>query len=934
MTLLLESKLFLPRPRRESVVRPRLLAQLAEGLQHKLILVLAQAGFGKTTLVAHWLDLLANQEDLHHQSRPQSALQTAPQATVSPPCRISWLTLDENDNDPLRFVDYLLAGLQRADSSLGQHARFLLSAPQPPANLEPLVISLINEITQLPDHLVLVLDDYHAITAPAVHEIIRLLISRAPDHLHLVLTSRVEPPLPLTRLRLYRQLLEVREDDLRFTVDEAVSYLLGTMRCSISQADVAALAERTEGWIAGLHLAALSLQRRPDPSTFIADFTGSHAYIVDYLTEEVLQRQPPEVQEFLFQSSLLSRFCGSLCDAVMQRTGSQEVLEYLERSHLFVVALDNERGWYRYHHLFAEMLRRRAQEQNARQRSALYRRATQWYIEQNLVMEAIDYALAAEDGEIAAELIERALPALVARGQFVMLMAWLNRLPPRVLRSHPLLCVTRARTALRQHDLDEAEKWLEITHSALNAQPVQNAEVVGAAHAVGVDLALNRGRVAETIQLARQALEILPHDLTYARGEIFLFMAIAYYWNGQYAEATKANNQAIDNAKRAGDVMSAILAATHQAIYFHVQGQLRPAMKMLEQCLAYATERTVHELPLMCGHYVTWGELLYELNRLEEAEKFIRRGIQLAEEARNPRSLLRGYARLLSVQQAQGRQTEANQSIEVALQLARQYQLPPHHLDECTKAFVRKWLADENMAAVFEWIQRRGISLDEPAIGGLEDEYLLAARFLAQLNKPAAALVVLEEVADAAQSIGNLALALQASAYQAILLQQEGKSQEALTLLTRALEIAGPQGFVRTFVDEGLAMSRLLAALRGRLSPEIQRYVDFLLNTFAPNQQRAATSVQSASPGQGIAKHPAPSQTPDAAIEPLIEPLSERELEVLRLVDQGLSDSKIAKELILATGTIKRHLNNIYGKLGVHTRTQALARAHALGLLR
>ena len=918
--MLLESKFYQPRFRQEVVVRPRLLAQLTAGLQRKLILVLAQAGFGKTTLVANWLNTLGEES---------RELDTAPDLSK----RVAWLSLDENDNDPLRFFDYLITTLQRADASIGQHARFLLSAPQPPANLEPLVISLINDLATLSDHVILALDDYHTITSPEVHHIIHNFVSHSPERFHLVIASRIEPPLPLTRWRMYRELTEIRENDLRFTLNEATTYLLETMQCTISRADVAALEERTEGWIVGLHLAALSLQSRADNSAFIADFTGSHAYIVDYLTEEVLQRQSPEIQEFLFQSSRLSRFCGPLCDAVLGRTGSQKILELLERSHLFVVPLDNERGWYRYDELFAEMLGRRAQEHELHHAAEAYRRAAQWHVEKGLVMEAVEYALAAanheEDSEYAAELIERTLPSLVARGHFVTLMQWLNRLPPAILRSRPLLCVTRARSALRQQQLDEAEKWLEMTWNALAAQPSQDINVVGEAYALRVDLVLNRGRLAETIQLALEALEILPEELDHPRGEILLFLGIAYYWDAQYAKATTVTIQAAHYATRAGDLLSALYAWANHIRFAYAQGKLREAMAAIEQTWAFATDHNADQLPIMGSPHNNRGEVLYEWNLLDAAEENILRAIHLAELGGNPRALLRGNSLLLSIYRAKGQFAEADETLQRALSLARQYQLPIHILDDCTKSIVQKWLFDRNLAAVAEWIERRGLSFESPEIRGLENEYYLVARYLAAQNQLTEAANLLEKAAASANGLGKMMIYVAIEAHHALVLQQLGDTRAAFAMMTHLLEIAEPEGYVRTFVDEGKAMQTFLAALQARLTPKLQGYVALLLQAFA---QPAVNTPQAIAPASATVTI-SPSASGHAADLAYVERLSERELEVLRLVDNGLSDSQIATQLVLAVGTVKRHLNNIYGKLGVHNRTHALARARTLKLL-
>jgi LuxR family transcriptional regulator, maltose regulon positive regulatory protein len=904
MSMLLESKFFQPRPRQAITVRPRLLEQLNTGLQRKLILVLAQAGFGKSTLAAQWLNLLGQEKYPASAATPYRS-------------RVAWLALDENDNDPLRFFDYLITALQRADAGVGQHARYLLSAPQPPTTLEPLVISLINDLTNLSGHLILALDDYHTITSQEVHQAIHYFISHAPDLFHLMLISRVEPPLPLTRWRMYRELTEVREHDLRFTLDEAMSYLIETMHCTLSRADVVALEQRTEGWIVGLHLAALSLQSRPDTAAFIADFTGSHAYIVDYLTEEVLHRQPAEIQEFLFRSSPLARFNGSLCDAVVGRTGSQKILEYLERTHLFVIPLDNERGWYRYHHLFAEMLRRRAQEHDPQQTRESYRRATQWYIDKEMEMEAIEYALAAGDDEHAAELIERSLPFLLARGHFVTLLQWLDQLAPAILRARPLLCITRARVAMRKHNIDEAEKWLAIAQEALAAYPDQDINVIGEIYALRVDILLNRSRVAETIQLANEALELLPADLYRPRGEILLFLGIAYYWDDQFEQASAITKEATQVTTRAGDILSALYAWANFVRFYQAQGKLREAMAAQEQTIAFAADHNVHQQSMMASSYNNRGEIYYEWNMLEEAEADMLEGIRLAEQAHNPRALLRSHSLLVSLYQASGQPSKADEMLQRVLQLARQYQLPMYILNDCTKSIVQKWLNDSNLTAVADWIKQRGLSdtPDPAAIRGLETEYGLVARYLAAKNDLPAADALLEKAAASAQRSNKMTIYVAIQAFHALVRQQMGDGRGAFELLTLALEVGEPAGFMRSFLDEGKAMQTLLNAIQPRLTPKFQHHVALLLQAFGQPQEEVAQPVLSTLDGE------------------YIERLSDRELEVLRLVDDGLSDSQIAAKLILAIGTVKRHLNNIYGKLGVHNRTHALARARTLQLL-
>lgn len=943
--MLLESKFFQPRPRQEILLRPHLLERLQEGLQCKLILVLSQAGFGKSTLVAQWFNTLTGSHKTSADSQVNGQEHNAKSHSTKNH-RVAWLSLDGNDNDPVRFFDYLVAALQRVDATIGVYARGQLTAPQPSTNLEPLVISLLNDLTNLSntghEHFVLALDDYHTITSQEVHHIIHTLINHAPPHFHLLLISRTEPPLPLTRWRMHRDLLEIRENDLRFRLDEATTYLLETMHCTISHEDVAALELRTEGWIVGLHLAALSLQSRPDAAAFITEFTGNHAYLVDYLTEEVLQRQPSEIQEFLLQTSLLARFNSALLDAVLERTGSQRILEYLERSHLFVIPLDSERGWYRYHHLFAEMLRRRVQEDTNFDSAQIYRRAAKWYADKELTLESIDYALAAEDYANAITLIEQAIPTLLVRGHFVTLMQWFNRLPSDVLRSRPALCVTRARVAMRQQRLDEAAQWIDHTWQALaqQTQPDQaiTQSITAEAYALGIDLALNRGQLDETIQLSQKALAIIPEEFIRTRGEILFFLSIAYYWLSRHEEAEATATQAARLATRAEDTLTAIYAWTNLARYAYTQGKLRNSLAALEQAWALASQHHAQQMVVMGSYHNNMGQIMMEWNQLDAAESHYLQSIHISEQSQNPRTLLRGYSLILPIYQAKGEFAKADEMLQRAQQIMRDYELSAQIIDECSRTIIQKWLGDGNLLAVGEWVEKRGLlpsDVNNFDSNGLEDEYLLVARYLIKQNKLAEAAALLERVSASAKALDKRTIGIAIQSEYARVLYQMGETRRAASLLADTLEEAEPEGFIRTFLDAGLdagySMQSLLTDLQPQLAPKLRAYVAQLLQAFGspttPLTPRPSTPVHPISPQNVSATH-----TFDDEFV-YIERLSERELEVLRLVNEGMSDSQIAAKLILAIGTVKRHLNNIYGKLGVHNRTHALARARALNLL-
>ena len=931
-TPILMTKLFVPPAPAGLVARPHLTARLTAGLAGQLTLVSAPPGFGKTTLLAEWLA---------HCARP-----------------VAWLTLEAGDSEPLHLLRYLVAALQTITPAIGETVLALLQAPQPPA-VQSLLALLINDLaTRLPPA-ILVLDDYHMLQGAPIHAALGFLLEHLPPQLHLVITTREDPPFPLTRLRARRQLNELRAADLRFTVDEAAAFLNKVMNLTLSHAEVAALEERTEGWIAGLQLAALSLREQTDTAAFLATFTGSHRYILDYLAEEVFNRQPLAVQTFLLKTSILDRLCGTLCDAVLadgptkpaagERThlsaavatfypASQAMLAQLEQANLFLISLDNERRWYRYHHLFADLLQVRLRQSQPDLLPELHRRASEWLEQAGLTAEAIQHALAIPDHQRAARLIAHSAEPMVVQGDFMTLYHWLNALPAPVLHSHLRLLLMQAWThfLVEPYGATAVETILREAEAILDVEPpaptAQN-ELRGIVAAIRSAVAGNQEDRERAIDLAEAALTLLPAANLFWRIIPTVNLGLAYDAGGAVAVASARFTEAVAMARRAGNAYVTLIAIIHLGRVQVEQGQLHAAVDLYREALMLANQRGWDRLPMVSLPHIWLAKVLYEWNDLASATHHASTGITIVQSNEHPRMLLEAYATLARIRQAEGNfsaaQTLMARAVAVAQAESMQWAAP-----RVAAYQARAWLTQGQPDRAGQWRQTARLRLDDELSSQREYEHITLARVLIAQDHPAEALPFLQRLAVAAERAGRLRslleiLVLCAQAYQA-----QGAMTAALNSLHQALVLAEPEGYIRSFVDEGPSVAALLQKLK-LTDKRIQRYKDKLLSALAgeprQNHDEGATLVRLSRP---ISPNTSSTNLESTASpSTLIEPLSQREQEVLRLVAAGLSNQEIAQKLIVASTTVKRHLSNIYGKLGVQSRTAAVARAQALGLL-
>jgi LuxR family maltose regulon positive regulatory protein len=892
---ILATKLYIPPPRPNDVSRPRLVQQINEGLHRKLTLISAPAGFGKTTLVSEWV---AGWE------RPAA-----------------WLSLDDGDNDPARFLTYLIAALQKIAKNVGAGMLDILQSPQPPP-IESILTALLNEITTVPNDFILVIDDYHVIDAKPVDHALTFLLEHQPPQLHLVIATREDPNLPLARLRAGGELAELRAADLRFTPSEAAEFLNRVMDLKLSAENVAALESRTEGWIAGLQLAAISMQGHQDNTSFIQSFTGSHHFVMDYLVEEVLGQQSERVQMFLLRTSILERLCGPLCEAVLldPSASGQETLEYLERANLFIVPLDNERRWYRYHHLFADLLRQRLRQQQPLHESIaspagtgdaesralareLHIRASQWYEDNGLELEAFQHAAAANDIERAERLMEGKGIPLHFRGAVTPLLDWLESLPTTVLNARPSLWWRHAALLLINGQTAGVGEKLQAAEAAL-AAILQGAEpdddtrnLIGKIAAAKATLALTRYDVENMLAQSRRALEYLHPGSLFTRATANWTLGYAYILLGDRAAARRAFAESISLSQASGAMFTTILATIGLGLVQEGDNQLHQAAETYRRILQWAGD---HPQQIISEAHLGLAHILYEWNDLDAAEQHAQQSLQLAQQYEQfiDRFLI-SEVFLARLKLARGDVSSAAAILAKADRSVRQHNFT-HRMPEVAAAQVLTLLRQGNLAAAAHVAQVHKLPLSRARV------------HLAQ-GDPSAALAVLEPFRQQMEAKGWEDERLKVMVVQAVSHHANGKMDMAVQTLGEALALAEPGGFIRIFVDEGMPMAQLLSeAVAHRVMPD---YIGKLLAAFEAEKQKTED------------------KSPLLPARPLIEPLSQRELEVLQLIAQGLSNNEIGKQLYLALDTVKGHNRKIFDKLGVQRRTEAVARARELGLL-
>lgn len=901
---LLLTKIYIPPARPNRVARPRLTERLNEALKKRLTLISAPAGFGKSTVLSEWI--------------PQSEQ-----------C-VTWLSLDAGDNDPTRFWSYLIAALQRVNPDLGRQAQLFFQSPQPlPA--ESFLTTLLNEIAAFPEPFAVVLDDYHLIESPALHESLTFFVDHLPPSLHLLVTTRVDPPLPLARWRARDDMVELRTADLRFTADEATAFLNQVMGLRLSREDVAALESRTEGWIAGLQLAALSLRDRADPSGFIAAFTGSHRFVLDYLMDQVLGRQSESLQAFLLETSILDRASAGLCNALTGRADSHAVLEQLERQNLFLFALDEEREWYRYHHLFAEVLRHRLRVTRPAEVPALHRRASLWLEQHGLMIEAVGHALAGQDYERVALLIEKIGMGVMLPGQAYTLLGWLEELPAGFVQAHMSLSVIQAAGLMFTNRLREAEQLLQETEKRLQAGLLSDAArpILGQALAVHGNVVRLLGDVAHCVSLSRQALDLVP-ETDFMRRIASLNAAYEFQVTGRVTpEAEQQVAGLVPPIRATGNPFTIFRGITLLGRLQMMQGRLRQAAATFAEAQQAAQGSDGAGSHVMgATYFFGMGELFYERNELDAAQEQVAQGMQTVTGSLtvSAEMIAWGYLLLARLKQAGGDSAGALETLDAFAELARRRDMFPPLRRAASAARVPVWLAQGNFAAARRWMESLELPLDADPGFAHEGEFLALARVhigLARQGAPAQLEPVvarLDRLREVAENDGRMRSVIEILVLRALAFAAQSDPDDALVELARALALAAPEGYIRLFVDEGRPMQLLLqeAAARGIGTDDARARLAAFPRANGPLADGGSSVGPGLSPAASLA---------------LVEPLSEREREVLRLIAAGESNREMARALVVSLGTVKKHLNNIYGKLGVSSRTQAVARGRELNLL-
>jgi LuxR family maltose regulon positive regulatory protein len=870
---------------------------LNEGLACKLILISAPAGFGKTTLISTWID--------------QDKIPAA------------WLSLDESENDPVRFLTYIIAALQTVTPGIGESILGTLQSPRADFSKE-ILISLINEITaSFSDDFILVLEDYHTLSSRVVLNITKFLLDHLPPKMHIVIASRADPDLPLPLLRGSGDMVEIRQDALRFTHEEVKSFLNKTLSVKLTNEDIAALEARTEGWIAGLQMAALSISGKEDASRYVQDLTGTDRYILDYLVEEVLEQQPQTVQDFLLQTSIVGKLSGPLCNAITGAENAQEMLESFERENLFILPMDHQRRWYRYHQLFSDLLKKRLTQLHPEIIPDLHNRASCWYAGNDLTAEAIQHSLAAQKYGRAAALMEKAAEDIMMRSEFSTLQEWIKALPDETLRQRPILCLFYAYILLvYSYPLKTVETYIE--YAAKGSDQYQ-----GHVASLRAFMAVLQRNVPKANALADSALRNLPERDRFFRMITLWGNTAANMYSGNLADRHLALDDVAQLSQVAGNTMVTTIVRCNQAWLHILKGELHQAQQLFEKTMNLAKGQDGSYLPIAGEAFLGLGYLLCEWNRFDESLEYLEKGLALTDKWGVSLTSIDGLLAKARILKARGNLESAHEVILAAQRLALQSEVTAMDDYLVDAHMARNHIEQGNIDAAVRWAQGRGLTkisgdsgdlsidqllveLDQIIAGNFLNEprhrsveYFSLVRILLAVGQTEDALAFLEKLLEQSQGQKFHGRVIYIQVLIALAHQLRAEERQALDALKKALSLAESEGYVRVFLDEGVPLQNLLEqAAREEITPA---YVNQLLQLF---RREAYSSGQ-----------------------PLVDPLSARELEILRMLPTKFTASEIAEQLFIAESTVRTHIKHIYSKLNVNRRFEAVERARELGLI-
>jgi LuxR family maltose regulon positive regulatory protein len=885
---MLRTKLYIPTPRADLVKRERLYQRLGQGLRGKLTLVSAPAGFGKTTLIADWV----NEADLHP----------------------GWVSLDERDNDPVSFLSYIVEAIKSDESSLGESILSEIQSPQSPS-IEAILTAWINEISNYASQLILVLDDYHAIGNQSVHQILEFLLEYIPPNFHLVLICRSDPNIAFGRLRGSGQLVEIREVDLRFTESEVYELFDRIMGLPLSEQNVSALEHRTEGWAVGLRLAGLALQGREDVDEFINAFTGGHQFILDYLTEEVFERQPEEVQDFLMRTCVLERMCAPLCNAVTGMEDGEATLLLLNQLNLFIIPLDEFQQWYRYHHLFAELLRYKLDQLPAKQVVEIHERASSWYAENDLIPEAVSHAMTVENFSRAADLIEPVTSPMIGRGEIKTVQVWIEALPESLVKERPRLSITMAWIFNLNNTGDDIEPLLQNAERALDAGNYDQATVAelrGHSATLRGYTALQQNNPPLALQHMAEAMAWLPEEDVYLRSIVSFTQGVIYKRGGVWEPAEETLKLAESYGRASGNYSIAIGSRAHLVEMLIIQGKLKQAAKYCNDAIEYYLSIFKgNPIPNLGFIYTKLGEILYEWNDLESASEHLTRGLEMSSKIIAAWAWERDALICLTrLRKVEGDPEEAQRLLEQAFDVSEHMQDLYDKMDLSFEQ-ARLWLSKGDLTGALRWA-REYQNFSE---GQNEQADVMLARVLLAHGEADRAREILGSIGEAAEASGRTSRWIEVLILQALLYAADKDFTMAFEVLARTLNLGEPEGFIRVFADEGANLLGLLRKMDAGSTDHMGEA--YLFSNEYLSRIIAATLSEK------------PAVLPDKSTL-----LNKREKQILRLMSAGLKTPEIAEELYLSKNTIKWYVRKIYEKLDVHSKAEAIEQGYRLGLLR